>query len=209
MKKIVNAFTVPMMEADISDSDNLNSTLVSNIYELFDTMDDKRLLSHEWNNMILTDTAGSTGYSSFNHGNLAEDPKFKFFYDAVTPLITDFFQQLEFGPDFPKDWKFENSWAAVYPKSAYVPHHSHGDVHWSGVYYVKTPEKCGNLIFFDPKEYALSNEPSDTKWRGNRRSEILVEAGKLIVWPGYLKHESMPNQSDEDRIIISFNINCF
>lgn len=129
MKKIVNAFTVPMMEADIPDSDNLNSTLVSNIYELFATMDDKRLLSHEWNNMILTDTAGVTGYSSFNHGNLAEDSKFKFLYDAVTPLITDFFQQLEFGPDFPKDWKFENSWAAVYPKGAYVPHHKIGRAH--------------------------------------------------------------------------------
>lgn len=209
MKKIVNAFTVPMMEATLPEASHLNPELVQNIDDLFSNMDDKRLLSHEWNNMILTDTPGSTGYSSFNHSNLVKDPRFNKFYEAITPLITDFFQQLEFGPDFPQNWRFENSWAAVYPKGAYVPHHSHGNVHWSGVYYVQTPEKCGNLIFFDPKEYALNNEPNDTKWRGNRRSEILVEAGKLVIWPGYLKHESMPNQSDTNRIIISFNINCY
>jgi uncharacterized protein (TIGR02466 family) len=159
--------------------------------------------------MILTDNPAETGYSSFNNGDLTKDPTFNFFYEAIRPLITDFFNQLEAGPDFSKEWGFENSWAAVYPTGAYVPHHNHGNVHWSGVYYVQTPPHCGNLVFFDPKEYALSNEPTDTKWRGNRRSEVEVTAGKLFVWPGYLKHESMPNQADTDRIIISFNINCF
>lgn len=209
MKKITNAFTVPIMEIDVPDADYINASLTTQIYELFAAMDDKRLLSHEWNNMTLTDTAGSTGYSSFNNGDLAVNAQFKSFYEIITPLISDFFKQLEFGPNFPKDWKFETSWASVYPKGAYVPHHSHGNVHWSGVYYVQTPEKCGNLILLDPKEYALHHEPQDTKWRGNRRSEILVSAGKLLVWPGYLKHETLPNQADTDRIIISFNINCY
>lgn len=208
MKKIVNAFSVPVMEAILPDHERMNTYLVEKITNLFSTMEDKRLLSHEWNNMILTDNPAETGYSSFNNGDLIKNPDFKIFYDALRPIITEFFNQLNAGPDFQSEWEYENSWAAVYPKSAYVPHHNHGNVHWSGVYYVQTPPDCGNLIFFDPKEYALSNEPRDTKWRGNRRSEVQVSAGKFLVWPGYLKHESAPNQSDTDRIIISFNINC-
>lgn len=203
LKKIVNAFSVPILEAEFKNVDDLTKTLKTNIYQLFENMDDKRLLSYEWDSRILTDNKNpATGYSSFDHSNLKDDINFADFFTLISPLISDFFEQL----GYLGNWEFENSWANVYPKGAWVPHHNHGTSHWSGVFYVQARENCGDLLLIDPKEYALSNEPDNTKWRGNHKMVVYVATGKLALFPGYLKHESRPNESTEDRIIISFNI---
>jgi uncharacterized protein (TIGR02466 family) len=209
LKKIVNAFSVPILETQFDNVDALNVSLYENITAMFSDMDDKRLLSYEWNNFVLTDNPKpATGYSSFNHASLVDNPNFKEFFDIITPLITDFFKQLNFpeASPFINKWSFENSWASVYPEGAWVPSHNHGSSHWSGVYYVKADPACGDLIFSDPKEYSLSNEPANTKWRGNNRHIMGAIPGKMYVFPGYVKHESHPNMSGEDRVIISFNI---
>lgn len=202
MKKIINAFSVPILEARLDDIDN--NTLINSINVLFANMPDKRLLSHEWNNRVLTDKSAVTGYSSFDHGSLNTDLNFSNFFQQISPTITDFFLQLGFN----KTWEFVNSWANVYPPESFVPAHNHGTVHWSGVYYAKARDACGDLILTDPKEYALSNEPEHTKWRGHIDMRIHVEPSTLILFPGYLKHQTMPNLSNHNRKVISFNINC-
>lgn len=204
MKKIINAFSVPVLETVIPEAITLNESLNLKIQKLFDTATDKRLLGHYWNNHILTDIASDTGYSSFNHSNLIDDENFNDFFTAISPMITEFFNQL----DFDHTWNFSNAWANVYPHGSFVPHHNHGTAHWSGSYYVNAAENCGDLILLDPKEYALNNEPPFTKWRGNIACNIGVMPGKLVIFPGYLKHETRPNLSPENRVIISFNILC-
>lgn len=208
-KKIINSFSVPVLEAKFENVEDLNMRLSSTITQMFENMDDKRLLSYEWDNFILTDNnSPSTGYSSFNHGNLVEDSRFTEVFDLISPIISDFLKQLNYPAARPYEdnWSFENAWANVYPEGAWVPAHNHTPCQWSGVYYVKAATNCGNISFTDPKEYALSNEPEFTRFRGNHKMVMDVEDGKLFMFPGYLKHETQPNHSGEDRIIISFNI---
>ena len=203
MKKIINAFSVPILESRL---DNVrNDILVNLINGLFASMPDKRLLSHEWNSRVLTDNPAATGYSSFDHGSLTSDSNFFSFFQQISPAVTDFFLQLGFN----KSWNFANSWANVYPQDSFVPAHNHGTAHWSGVYYAKAYDNCGDLILTDPKEYALSNEPEHTKWRGRNDMRMHVESGTLIIFPGYLKHQTMPNLSNHNRKVISFNIQCY
>ena len=76
MKKIVNAFSVPVLESKLYNVEQINDNLNMLINDLFLNMDDKRLLSHEWNNKILTDNPAATGYSSFDHNNLTDNNKF-------------------------------------------------------------------------------------------------------------------------------------
>ena len=204
MKKIINAFSVPILESKLHNVEQLNNTLSTEIINLFSTMEDKRLLSYEWNNRVLTDNPASTGYSSFDNGSLTNNQNFNKFFQTISPIITEFFSQLEYSGS----WQFDNAWANVYPQGAFVPAHSHGTAHWSGSYYVDAEWGCGDLILIDPKENALSNEPQYTKWRGHKDYPIKVEPGNLVVFPGYLKHQTLPNQSGVDRIIISFNITC-
>lgn len=204
MKKIINAFSVPILESILPNVDDMNQSLILKIQKLFVDVNDKRLLGHYWHSNILTDVASNAGYSSFSHGSLVDDENFDDFFATISPVITDFFGQLNFN----QTWDFSNAWANVYPHGSFVPHHNHGTAHWSGSYYINAAENCGDLVLLDPKEYALSNEPNFTKWRGNTSMPLTVTPGKLIMFPGYLKHETKPNLSSEDRTIISFNITC-
>ena len=203
MKKIVNLFPVVTLEAIIDDQERINSNLLEELNQIFDSDSSKRVLSHKWNKFLVTTEKHQLGYTNFNSESLTEVSEFKFFFDHITPLITDFFAQL----DYKGTWHYVNAWASVYPKGAFVPLHDHKPMQWSGSYYVKAHDNCGNIEFTDPKEYALQNEPTSTKHRGDHRHSVSPLPGMLLLFPSYLKHETMPNETDEDRIIISFNIN--
>lgn len=205
MRKIVNIFPVTILDATLDSSDNINKMLIPKLYELFDTTDSKRMLSHNWKNFVLSADRSKSGYSSFNDSDLAVDPNFKFFFDKLSTLISEFLAQL----GYTGKWKFENAWSNIYPTDAFVPLHDHRGLHWSGVYYVQAEEHCGDLILVDPKEYALANEPENTMYRGNNDFRVEPTPGKVLIFPGYLKHETAPNTSNTDRIIISFNIKCY
>ena len=89
--------------------------------------------------------------------------------------------------------------------------HSHPNSLFSGVYYVKTPDKCGYISFESPgvdimehtystvdfKEWNMFN--IHTRWQEARENI-------LYVFPSWLKHRVEPNLSNEKRISISFNI---
>lgn len=204
MKSIVNLFPTVTLQAIIENHQDINQRLKNELVNLFDEKNLKRELSHKWNDYSLTNEKSSLGYTSFNDDNLVCNRNFEFYFEHLSDLITDFFQQLEYNDE----WHFVNAWASVYPKGAFVPEHDHKPMHWSAAYYVKAPENCGDIIFTDPKEYALQNEPRNTQYRGCLDYRVTPEDGMLLLFPGYLKHETMPNQSSEDRIIISFNIIC-
>lgn len=202
MKKVINAFSTPIMEAKLPNYAEINNKLLPLIIELFDNLEYKRELSFNWNRYELTHNKDESGYSSFNEYNLIDDKNFTFFYDALGLMLTDYFNSLGWNGD----WNYINSWSNVYPHGAFVPAHHHGDVHWSGVYYVAAPQNCGDLIIHDPKEYSLLREPDNVMFRGNKSVRVTPEPGKFLCWPGYLKHETFPNLSNDDRIIISFNL---
>lgn len=204
MKKINQIFPVVTLEAIIDDHISINSRLINEINTLFPDQEVKGVLSHKWHDHILETGKPQLGYTSFNSNNLIENKNFDFFYDHLKIIITEFLKQL----DYTRNWEFVNSWASVYPKGAYIPLHDHKPFHWSGAYYVNAHENCGDIYFVDPKEYALQNEPTHTTVRGNFNHRVTPVSGMLLMFPSYLKHETLPNKTDEDRIIISFNVLC-
>ena len=102
-----------------------------------------------------------------------------------------------------------NMWVNInYPKCYNRPH-IHPNSLFSGVYFIKTPQKSGNLMVYDPRPGVQMAMPSRKKeqlqselWR-----EIHYEpkAGRCIMFPSWLWHEVKPNQSNDIRISVSFN----
>lgn len=77
--------------------------------------------------------------------------------------------------------------------------HTHGGI-LSGVFYLKVPENSGKLIFLNPSvrsHASLIKEPNYV---------IQPENLACILFPSWLEHLVEPNQSQEPRISISFNI---
>jgi uncharacterized protein (TIGR02466 family) len=99
-------------------------------------------------------------------------------------------------------------WAVVNGKYGSNQFHRHPHANISGVYYVQTPEKCGALIFRDPRPVAAMMAPPVTQrtaWTELTRA-YQPQAGKMLLFPSWLEHGVGVNESDEERIAISFNV---
>ena len=103
-----------------------------------------------------------------------------------------------------------NMWANVNPPGGYNRAHLHPNCIWSGVYYIKTPEKCGELKLKDPRTGAEMSSPKMKKsntlperlWR---EVTYIPVAGRCIMFPAWLIHCVEPNDSNDIRISVSFN----
>ena len=106
--------------------------------------------------------------------------------------------------------KLDNLWININGHKDYNVSHNHPASVFSGVYYVKTPENCGNIIFENPAElmeysYALLRKKEHNQFNCVQHWRK-AEANLLYVFPGWLKHRVEPNLSNEKRISISFNV---
>ena len=79
----------------------------------------------------------------------------------------------------------------------------------SGVYYIKTPPKCGDLCFSHPNESAIWGWPShlikENNSMNSSRMSINPVKNTLHIFPSWATHYVLPNLSDEMRISLSFN----
>jgi len=97
-------------------------------------------------------------------------------------------------------------WANVNRKHNWNIIHQHGAYSLSGTYYVKVPKNSGRLIFRDPRMGAIGNMFFRNNIGGGEFANIDIAEGMLVLWPAFLDHFVEPNESDEERISISFDI---
>ena len=76
------------------------------------------------------------------------------------------------------------------------------------MYYIKAPKNCGDILFFDPRSAKVNRKPPTTKSNELNSEEVNItpQDGMIVFFPSYLHHAVDENKSDEERIIISFNI---
>ena len=90
--------------------------------------------------------------------------------------------------------------------------HNHSGDDISGVYYIKTPNECGNIVFEHPAKdlydyYLLNVENRADENAYNVKSWWMPsKANILYLFPAWLKHSvEANNNKTEERISISFN----
>ena len=96
-------------------------------------------------------------------------------------------------------------WYNICPKGGYNEIHVHPGAFLSGVYYLKKPEKSGDINFHDPRKGSMCSREPQHIARGSLQ-RVDTKAGDIIIFPGWLEHSVEPNFDEEDRISISFNI---
>ena len=194
-KKIHNLFSVPIFHYKIKDYKEINKELINYILKLQkkDKVGNKRSNIGGWH---------SPNFDLINE----ETPKnfINKFKDFLKNIIIN-----EFGWEHaPNKQRIVAMWAIINKKNSFNLRHNHQNCYLSASYYVKKPERSGDISFFDPVEAKTYRYPKKEKSTiySNQVVTLKPEEGDLLVFPSYLYHSVQPNLSDEDRVVISFNI---
>lgn len=191
---IIQVFSTPIWNSDFPDFQNQKQTFLQAVTEF-----------REQNPQGIS-KSNIIGYQS--PMNLTNEPR-------LAPLF-EFVAQMGMKANF--DNQFVD--CDVYLTSAWVNFndsraaHNHEHIHadtYSGVFYLQVPEKSGKISFTNPGLNKL--------WQGTLLSEsknkftaehlkFEPKEGQIYIWPSYLPHSVMPNDHDEIRISIAFNIIC-
>lgn len=107
-----------------------------------------------------------------------------------------------------KNIRMTDCWVNIMPKGAVHSLHLHPLSFISGTYYVQAPPGCSEIKFEDPrlsKFMAAPPKKAAVSARNRQFVKYAPEAGKLILFESWLRHEVASNQVEAERISISFN----
>ena len=127
----------------------------------------------------------------------------KFILPAIEQVITDMNWEKQ-----KQSININSMWAIINTGGAANHRHQHSNCTISGAYYVRAPKNSGDIIFYDPRPapvytYPIAVNPNLLNAQVNG---ISPKEGALVLFPSYLDHSVNENLSNEERIVISFNI---
>jgi len=105
-----------------------------------------------------------------------------------------------------------NLWLNINPPGSCNDRHTHPGADLSAVFWVKTSKESGMIEFENPSHFVafklINSSNSEHKDPYNVSNSMWVEPdeGCVMVFPSYMLHRVMPNETEEDRISISWNM---
>lgn len=133
----------------------------------------------------------------------------------LSGLISSIFKNTErliLKYDLPKTYRIDPLWININGKRDFNQLHEHPGSIFGGVFYIKAPKDCGELVminpvnthqhYINPRLIENFNEYNSYSWK------VTPADNKLVMFPAWVPHFTFPNESDEDRISIAFNICC-
>jgi len=190
---IHNLFSVPIFKENIGHLINADSIRCA-ISPLFD--DGKE------HNVELEKNGGVSTYAV--NRQLHEIPALTELVTQVMKRVRVFWNILDVNKGLVP--KIDECWSNLHPTGGFTDTHSHSLMPVVVSFYLSAPENSGGIVFTNPMEYSLSHIPYNDPIEGKTETTVKVETGDILLFPGYLRHKTQVNYSDQDRIVITFNI---
>lgn len=195
MINTIDIFSIKIYKVKYPKIDTLKQRVIPKLTQLLDNPENA--------NFELMRNGGECSYSVFNQLHTWEETK-----DVVKFILThvdEYWRILNLHPDL-KPYVL-NMWANRSTKEGWIYSHNHGPVPIVGTFYLNVSKDLGNIVLENPLDHVLGCQPINIPYTGFDY-EAQVNTGDLLLFPGWLKHHSIPNKTDEPRIGISFNIGC-
>jgi hypothetical protein len=132
--------------------------------------------------------------------------KDKIFYDFFQWLnvpLTEAWNAMNY-QFYNKNPGYINSWFNRHQRTGETTEHHHAYTELVVTCYLQLPKDSGFIEFRDPLEYAKSHTPiihEKELWK-----EVPAVTGDILIFPGWLKHRTQPNITDDDRIVMTVNV---
>jgi uncharacterized protein (TIGR02466 family) len=151
---------------------------------------------------------GFTSYASLSRLHKTSST-FAALEKKITAHVRRFAQQLDMDLRG-RDIFMTDCWVNIMPEHTAHGLHLHPLSFISGTYYVRTPRGCPGLKFEDPRlDRFMAMPPRRADARPANRQHVTypAEAGTVILFESWLRHEVAANPATGERISISFNYN--
>jgi uncharacterized protein (TIGR02466 family) len=153
------------------------------------------------------------GYTSYNSvARMYEiSPTFAALKKKLNRHVSAFVKSLEFDMEG-RELAMTDCWVNIMPQQVVHSWHLHPLATISGTYYVQTPKGASGLKLEDPRlERFMAAPPRKANCRLENKPWIVIpaEAGNVVLFESWLRHEVPPNPSSKERVSISFNYNWF
>ena len=190
---VIGKFATPIWTIRIDAFEQINSELLEHIY----------LLQKE--NPVGAKKSNNLGWHSPSLDMKAQ--VIKNFFQKISPYIKEVSDDMCWDiKNF--QLKITNCWSIINKRLASNAGHIHANCLISSAYYIKASENCGNLIFDDPRPGAsIKKGPYSSLGEWNEGNvTVKPQAGLLVMFPSFFVHHVQPNMSENERVILSFNI---
>jgi len=145
-----------------------------------------------------------TNEGGFQTNLIKDEPIQNFFLNKSMQLLFTYFNFKETKIKA----EMKGLWINKNLKNNYNCLHIHPNSNFSGVYYLKIVDKGGELVFH--KNDISSNYSQNNILFNNEEFndiyKITPQKNNFILFPSYLQHYVKPNQTEESRISVSFNL---
>jgi uncharacterized protein (TIGR02466 family) len=151
------------------------------------------------------------GYTSYNSVSRLHrvSPTFAMLEKNLSGHVKAFARKLELDLTG-RELAMTDCWVNIMPRHVVHGLHLHPLSTLSGTYYVQTPRGCPGIKFEDPRLDRFMASPPRKADAKNRPWVVLpAQAGTLVLFESWLRHEVAPNPLASERISISFNYGWF
>jgi len=183
------------------------------VYNTFlnDYLDIAKVVSEEYLTTTKQNNDFNPIYPVYQTANMHEDERLK-------PLASDILKQSykildEQGYDLTNyTLYYTEFWAQEHYKSSGHERHVHGYNNvLTGFYFINCPENCCKLVIHEPrsaKEFGnyLPEKNDNDVTLASQAINFIPESGKLMITNSWLHHTFTKNESDDNFLMIHFNI---
>jgi uncharacterized protein (TIGR02466 family) len=201
MRSIKSLFVTQMCVAKLSDVGNIDiSELQTACYSIAE--DD--LAGQQW--CEENKYPGYTSYASLTD-LIWRFPIFSDLKDNLDKHVASFVHTLDFDLNN-QDIVLEDMWINILDQGGSHGSHIHPHSAISGTTYVSIPKEAGEIRFEDPRLPLMMSAPPRKK---DARPEFKPfynhqpTSGEVLLWESWLRHEVLQNDSNCERVSISFN----
>ena len=136
--------------------------------------------------------------------NLIEEENLIEFKNALAYHISQYTEGLGMQAEKAAAFKIQESWMTSTGRGEYSHIHNHHlSVDLSGVYYYKTTGDDGAIFFMNPCPMFTTF----TLEHLNNSFIVTPQVGKLLLFPSWIEHGVHINNTEHERMSVSFNIN--
>ncbi len=175
-------------------------------------------LAHECQQLRADDESGQRwsaknypgGYTSYNSVSRMHQlsPTFATLEKKLSRHLAAYVRALEYDLEG-RALAMTDCWVNIMPKQVVHGLHLHPLSTISGTYYVQTPKGCPGIKLEDPRLDRFMAAPPRKAGAARPWVVMPAEAGSLILFESWLRHEVAPNPQASERISISFNYGWF